>query len=63
MKVKTVSFKKLSRPWITESLTKEINFKHMLFKRFKEGVVDFVTYNNYKNVLTKKIEKRKVYIL
>ena len=56
---RTLSHKKISKPWITESLTRDINFKHALFKRYKQGIVDFPIYNNYKNILTKKLKKAK----
>ena len=57
--VKTISRKKYSRPWITDDLITMINYKHTLFKRYKQSIVTFDIYNEYKNELKRHLKRRK----
>ena len=60
IKIKTVSYKKYTKPWITSDLISLINYKHILFKRYKQLNVPFSTYNDYKNNLCKVLKRRKI---
>jgi len=40
------------KPWINDQLVACINHKHMLFRQYKLGAVNFVTYNEYKNYVS-----------
>ena len=50
-KSKTISVKKLVRPWITDNIRRMANYKHHLFKLYKNNRIAFQEYNNYKNNL------------
>ena len=56
-KIKTVSRKRCSKPWLTDELIGCINYKHLLFKKYKLGIVPFSVYrenNNHVSALLKK---------
>ena len=57
---KSISNKRLTKPWLSDSLLRSIKTKHNLYKQFKNGTVNFNIYNNYKNYLTKTLRKAKV---
>ena len=63
-RVKTISIKRLSKPWIDVSLRRRANYKHHLFKQYKMNLIPFSTYNTYKNNLSKSLKnaKRRYYI-
>ena len=52
-KTKTISYKKLTKPWINNNIKSMINQKHCLFKQYKCGTIHFETYNHHKNYITK----------
>ena len=52
-KTKTISYKKLTTPWINHNIKSMINQKHCLFKQYKRGTIHFETYNLHKNYVTK----------
>jgi len=54
----TVSHK--FKPWITNSLIDCINYKYVLFRKFKRSQIPFQRYNSYKNLLTRIIRRSKV---
>lgn len=56
---KTISVKRLSKPWVTDDLLLAINRKHSLFKDYKLGVVSFDMYKQYNNFVTREIKKSK----
>ena len=58
-KTKSMSAKKLSKPWINDYLVTKINEKHTIFKYYKQGNIEFNEYNNFKNRLTKMINSAK----
>ena len=52
---KTVSLKRLLKPWICSDMRRMSNYKHHLFKQFKMERIPFETYNQYKNNFNKKL--------
>ena len=57
VRCKSLSSKRLSKPWITNGLMIDINRKHALFRDYKHGVIDFNTYRCYRNILRYKIRQ------
>ena len=57
--IKSISYKKICRPWISDELVDEINYKHILFKQYKQSIVPFHVFNNYKNKLKSKLRTAK----
>lgn len=43
---KTVSLNRTLKPWLTDSLIEEIRLKHIMYNRFKSGLIEFEVYNN-----------------
>ena len=60
IKIKTISLRNYTKPWITRDLVSSINYKHTLFKRYKQSIVHFNIYNSYKNSLCKVLKKAKI---
>ena len=58
-KSKTISVKKLVRPWITDNIRRMANYNHHLFNLYKNNRIAFQEYNNYKNNLCRVISKSK----
>ena len=58
-KTKTLSRKRLVKPWVTTNLRSMANFKHHLFKRYKTNQVPFHIYNEYKNNLSARFKRAK----
>jgi len=56
---KNVSVKNSLKPWITSSLKHCINYKYVLFRKFKRGQISFQRYNLYKNILGRVIRRSK----
>ena len=56
---KTVSFRKLLKPWITSTIRRMANYKHNLFKKYKNSETSFEVYNQYKNNLNRNIKLSK----
>jgi len=59
LRTKTISARRMIKPWITNELVNCVNRKHCLFRLYKRGIVSFFTYNNFKNVLTSVIRRAK----
>ena len=59
IKTKTLSSKKVSKPWISDELKRKINEKHSLFKSYKMGNIAFDIYNDFKNRLTRQTNNAK----
>lgn len=58
-KTKTLSVKKLLKPWINNEIRRMVNYKHHLFKEYKSHNIPFEEYNRYKNNLNSKLRKSK----
>jgi len=56
---KRISYKRFSKPWITDHLKVFINRKHSLYKQYRRGFVTFQVYNNYKNQVTHMLRREK----
>jgi len=59
VRTKFLSQSRALKPWITSSLTECIRRKHVLFREYKRGEIDFHVYNAYKNIVTSLIRKVK----
>ena len=64
VKVKNISCKRMSNPWITTGLLNSIRHKNFLYKQFKLGLISQVQYNSYRNRTTAliKLTKRNYYL-
>ena len=58
-KTKSVSIKKVLKPWISGEIRRMANYKHRLFKQYKMSLIPFHAYNIYKNNLTRRIKQAK----
>jgi len=47
------------KPWINNNLITCINYKHLLFRQYKRGLINFDNYNVIKNFVTSLIRKAK----
>jgi len=56
---KIVSAKRLSKPWLNDELFLDINRKHSLFRDYKRGIVNYNDYNNFKNLVKRKLTRVK----
>ena len=56
---KTVTFKRLSKPWLTDSLILSIKRKHAIFKEYKMNNLPFEFYRRYNNHLTRLLKTAK----
>ena len=54
-----MSLKRLLNPWIADNFRRMVNFKHKLFKQYKNRIIAFETYNNYKFNLQRKMKRAK----
>ena len=59
LRTKTISTKKLLKPWISTSILNMINRKHYLFRRYKCGDIAFSVYRNFNSKLTKSLKSAK----
>ena len=59
LKTNTISYKKMTHPWIKEEHVRMMNFKHLLFKRFKMGIIEYDEYKQYRNRVDKTIRMTK----
>ena len=59
IKTKTISTKNLEKPWLTDSIRNVIKRKHYLFKRYKDGAIDFLVYNEFKKSTDKIVKNSK----
>ena len=47
VRVKQLSFKRFSKPWIDDILMELINQKHQMYRDYKQQIIDFQTYNSF----------------
>ena len=59
VKVKYISCKRLSKPWLTSGLLKSIKNKSKYFKQFKLGLINETFYKSYRNSLTNAVKQAK----
>jgi len=59
IRTKSVSMKLFEKPWITDKLKKCIDRKYVLFRQFKQKLIRFDVYNDYKNAITSILKKAK----
>ena len=59
LQTKTISSKRLSKPWLTSGIIRSIKTKSVYFKMYKRGLISETTNNTYKNLLNKTIRKAK----
>ena len=57
LKTKIVSYKSYAKPWLSKELIDAVNYKHLLFKKFKLGIIPFPTYRSYNNKISKLVKK------
>jgi len=57
---KHVSYSRFSKPWITNQHMASIAQKHLLFRQYKQGLVPFNVYNNFKNQVTRILKSAKL---
>ena len=62
-KTKTVSRKKYLKPWIDTDIRRMADYKHDLFKQYKQNHTTFKHYNRYKNTFSQKLKKVKKKLL
>ena len=58
-KVKICSLKKYLKPWISPHIRRMLNYKHHLFKKYKQELISFDFYNSYKNNISTILNKAK----
>ena len=51
-KEKEISFARLRKPWISDTIMISLNRKHELFRQYKTGIVAFGHYNSIKDNFT-----------
>jgi hypothetical protein len=56
---KRISFKRLSKPWLSGNLMRLINRKHELFRSFRRGDVSFYEYKTLEKQLTRSLRTAK----
>ena len=59
LRSKHIPKEKMAKPWLTKDLCALFKAKHILFKMYKKGDIEFDIYNNYKNHCTKILKKSK----
>ena len=59
LKTKYISYKRLSKPWMTSAIFNSIKTKSKLFKLVKLGKFSKISYNNFKNRLTSVLRSAK----
>jgi len=59
LRKKSISLKRLSKPWMSDELLLNINRKHSLFRSYKRGEIDFEDYRDFKNTLKRRINNAK----
>lgn len=59
VRMKSISVKRIRRPWLGGDIIKNVNRKHKLFKLYKEGSLSFNIYNSFKNKLSRSIKTAK----
>ena len=56
-KSKIVSYKSFIKPWLSRDLLNSINYKHLLFKKYKLEIIPFEFYRDYNNSVSKLVKK------
>ena len=56
IKTKEISMNRLKKPWLTQQLLNDIQEKYKIFKRYRNGLVPYHQFLNYKKELKRKIE-------
>ena len=55
IKTKEISTKKFKKPWISQQLLNDIHEKYEIFKRYKNGQIQYDQFLNYKKELKRKL--------
>ena len=55
IRTKEISINRLKKPWISQQLLNDIHEKYEIFKKYKNGLVQYDQFRNYKNELKRKI--------
>ena len=64
IKTKEISMNRLKKPWLSQQLLDDIRVKYELFNRYRNGLIQYDQFLNYKKELQKKINiARKNYYL
>ena len=58
-RIKTLSVKRYLKPWVTRNIQRMINYKHTLFKRYKQAAIPLEFYNRYKNNVSRILKESK----
>ena len=48
IKIKEISTKKIKKPWLSQQLLNDIHEKYEIFKRYKNGLIQYDQFLNYK---------------
>lgn len=59
IKNKTVSIKRMMKPWLTDDIVQQVRVKHDKFSNYKIGLITFNEYNDFKNRLLSRIRSAK----
>ena len=59
LKTKEIFENRMSKPWINRDLLLKIKRKHYLFKRYKNGAIQYNEYKRYESNIAKEIKKSK----
>jgi hypothetical protein len=59
IKVKYVSYKRFSKPWLTPHMLKSIKQKSLYYNMYKNGVFPSNQYNRYRNLVNNAVKKAK----
>ena len=49
IRIKPLSVKRYLKPWVTRNIQRMINYKHTIFKQYKQAAIPLEFYNRYKN--------------
>ena len=59
LKVKNISFKRISKPWLSQAILNSVKTKSKYFKLYKLGIIDRSTNNRYRNCVNAVIRSAK----
>ena len=59
LKLKKVTQRMIENPWITTGIIKSSKVKNMYFKDYKNGIIPYEYYCNYRNLFNKIVQKSK----
>ena len=57
IKIKFVTVKRLSKPWLSKAVRNSVKTKSKYFKLYRLGLISQMIYNKYRNVLTSVIRR------